>query len=177
MPHHALRCSLGQALRITTRHEAARTVQSPTNQPIWRLLMTRRTAVLRLCSLAAVLFGLMAVYSPTTASAQIKCVCKAIAVYSADNIPCAIPICVLDANGTVIHCESIKPGVATKLPCIDGGSVAFKTCFGDLVTITEDCVFNVPLGPGCCVDACLGYDENGCAYIKIGPSAVKCKCP
>lgn len=177
MPYHALRCSLGQALRITTRHEAARTVHSPTNQPIWRILMTRRTAVLRLCSLAAVLFGLMAVYSPTTASAQIKCVCKAIVVYSADNIPCAIPICVLDAKGSVIDCTTIKPGVDTKIPCVDGGSVALKTCFGDLVTITEKCTYNIPLASGCCVDACLGYDSNGCAFIKIGPSAVKCKCP
>lgn len=137
--------------------------------------MTRRALLLRLCTFAALLFGLMAVSNPTTASAQIKCVCDAIVVYPADNIPCSFALCIQDPLGN-INCETIKPGNPIKIKCVNGGTVSIKDCNGNLVTINEGCTYNIAVGVGCCIDVCLAYDENKCIVIKVAQSARKCKC-
>lgn len=137
--------------------------------------MNRRTLIRQVCIVAAAFCALMAVSFPTQASAQIKCACDAVLIASSSNIPCGIPICLLDAAGNIVYCETIKPGADFKMKCSHGGNIAIKDCNGKLVPITQDCV-TVHISTGCCVYACLFYDDQGCITIKIGPSPVRCRC-
>lgn len=135
--------------------------------------MTRRALLLRAWLLVMGLVSVTAFVQPTVASAQDDCKCDYATVYVGDDVQCKFEICVKDANG--FNCYLVGPGGTFTVKCSNTAAFYLTDCKGNLVQVTEKCVQCVCLAPGCCVDACLGRDENGCLYVKIGASA--CKCP
>lgn len=117
---------------------------------------------------------------PGTASAQLgPCVCKYIGIKVSDAVACKFSVCVSDPLGAK-NCFVVGPGISTKVDCVDNAIVGLVDCNGNIVTFQPNgarCLYNVPVGPGCCVDACLGQNADGCWVITIEPSAVDfCPC-
>ncbi len=139
--------------------------------------MTRRTLILRSWVLMLGLLGITAFVAPTAARAQYDCKCDYATIYVGD-VNCKFDICVKDVTGG-FNCYTVGPGSTIKVKCPQAAAFLLKDCNGNLIEVTDKCVQCVCLGNGCCVDACLGRDADGCLYVKIGPSACKCicKCP
>lgn len=135
--------------------------------------MTRRAILLRSWLLMLGLLGVTALVSPNVARAQDPCKCDYIDVYVGDDVKCKFEVCVKDAEG--FFCEWVGPGSHVQFKCHDNAAVFLTDCKGNYVQVTEKCVECVCLAPGCCVDACLARDDNGCLYVKIWQS--QCKCP
>ncbi|HVZ38957.1 MAG: hypothetical protein JST22_12165 [Bacteroidetes bacterium] len=140
--------------------------------------MTRRDVLLRSWLLVLALLGLTALLSPNTAHAQLPCKCD-YATIAVGKVPCDFKVCVKDANG--LNCIGVTGGGTYKVKCNQQASFYLVDCKGNLVQIDNgktNCVTCVCVAPGCCVDACIGTDADGCLYVKIGPSDPNtCKCP
>ena len=138
--------------------------------------MTRRENLLRSCLFIGVLASLMMFASANITRAQdvLPCKCDTGTIY-VGNVNCKFEICIKDAAGFI--CYTLGPGSVIPFKCHDQAVIFLTDCNGNLVQINNNktnCVQCVCVAPGCCVDACVGYDANGCVYVKVGPSACKC---
>lgn len=139
--------------------------------------MNGTTFTPRLWAFAAALIALMAMALPSTASAQYKCGgCDVIQVYGTDNIPCKFTVCVNNLITGTQECKVISPGVITYINCPGYVSITIKDCNGIIHTVTEACTGPIPMGNGCCIDACLFKGGSDCLIVKIGLAATPCHC-
>jgi hypothetical protein len=111
--------------------------------------------------------------SATMASAQnvIPCKCDVGTIY-VGKVACDFEICIKDSDGFV--CIPVSGGSVAQFKCHDQAVILIRDCYGNLVQINNDktnCVQCICVGKGCCIDACVGYDEKGCVYVKVGPSS------
>ncbi len=135
--------------------------------------MTRRAILLRAWLLVLGLVSMTAFVQPNVARAQDDCKCDYATIYVDPAVSCKFDVCVKDASG--FNCVTVGPGSTQLVKCNKLAAFYLTDCKGNLVQVTSKCVTCVCVAPGCCVDACLGRDADGCLYVKIGPSA--CKCP
>lgn len=133
--------------------------------------MTRRDILLRSWLLAGVSALLMA-FGVSNAQAQnvLSCKCDVGTIY-VGKVDCKFEVCIKDAAG--FQCITVAGGSVEQFKCHDEAVIYLKDCNGNLIQINNDktnCVECICVGRGCCVDACVGYDEKGCIYVKISPS-------
>ena len=120
------------------------------------------------------LFSLMMFAASSISQAQdiLPCKCDVGTIYVSGNLTCKFEICIKDAAG--FTCVTLGPGSVEQFKCHDQAVIFLKDCNGNLVQINNNktnCVECVCVAPGCCVDACVGYDAKGCLYVKVGPAA------
>lgn len=140
--------------------------------------MINRRTMLR-AFIATMFVALLAVFSTQDAAAQWACKCDAITVGASSDIKCKFTLCVESAAG--LDCQTIGPGTTTQFKCVKEAKVWVKDCQGNQVFITADCNLGqtqiIPISSTCCVEACIGYDSNGCLYVKIWAAKAPCaKC-
>lgn len=136
--------------------------------------MTRRAILLRSWLLLGMLASLMAFSSNVQAQDVLPCKCDVGTIYVADDVDCKFEVCVKDHAG--FYCYWVGPGSVEQFKCHDEAVIYLKDCNGNLVQINNNktnCVECVCVGKGCCVDACVGFDDNGCIVVKIGRSSCK----
>lgn len=138
--------------------------------------MNRHDMFRRSWLLAAMILFLATAILPTTAAAQTPCPCVDGTVYMDAGVGCDMEICYKYVSGLV--CRHYTPGTTTNFPCQDPMTIYLKDCHGNLIEIgVGQCVYAVPVGPFCCVDACLERDANGCLFLKVKPSPIlNCRC-
>ena len=124
------------------------------------------------------LASLMAFGSSNVAHAQdvLPCKCDVGTIFVGNDIDCKFEVCIKDAAG--LYCYTVGGGSTEYFKCHEKAVIYLKDCYGNLVQINNaktNCVECVCVGGGCCVDACVGFDADGCIYVKIGKSACK-KC-
>lgn len=109
------------------------------------------------------------------AMAKNDCNCTYGTVIVSPVVACKFKICFETVGSTT--CTVLGPGSAVKFDCNDQVAISLIDCEGNAVYLTDGCAVNVPVGRGCCVEACLGRDDNGCLLLKIGPSPLDfCPC-
>lgn len=140
--------------------------------------MTQRAILLRSLLLAGVFTFLMSTAATTVATAQgvIPCKCDVGTIY-VGKVDCKFEVCIKDAEGT--QCITVGGGSTEFFKCHEQAIIYIVDCYGNIVEINNDkdnCAYCICVGRGCCVDACVGYDEKGCPYVKIGPSQTCKKC-
>jgi hypothetical protein len=129
--------------------------------------MTRRSILLRSWMLVLAMFSLTALMT-STVQAQDDCKCDYGTIYVSDAVTCKFEVCVKTASS--FDCYWVGPGSVQQFKCDQVAAIFLKDCKGNLIQVTEKCVFCICVGDGCYVDACLGRDENGCLYIKVSPA-------
>ncbi len=137
--------------------------------------MTHRDNLLRSWLLAGVFVLLAMVASATNASAQDVLPCKCdVGTIEVGKVGCTFEVCIKDSDGFV--CIPVSGGTVAQFKCHDQAVIFLKDCKGNLVQINNNktnCVTCVCVGKGCCVDACVTYDKNGCIRVTINPSTCK----
>ncbi len=72
---------------------------------------------------------------------------------------------------------TVAPGEEVQLECEKGTVVTVVDCQNHKNLLGPDgCLYNFPADVGCCVDACLTKDADGCLLLDINPSEKKCVC-
>ena len=133
--------------------------------------MTRRDILLRSWLLAG-MFALLMAFGVSNAHAQdvLPCKCDIGTIY-VGKVECKFEVCIKDAEG--FHCITVTGGSVEQFKCHGKAVIFLKDCKGNLIPINNEktnCVECVCVGKGCCVDACVGFDDQGCIYVKIGSS-------
>ena len=107
------------------------------------------------------------------------CFCDNITVIVDPSVACTIE---LHPSAPLCKYRPVfaSPGTSVQIACCDDMNLRIVTCDGSDVVFTQNsrlpvCFTGVPIGRGCCVDACLTIDPNtGCPVIRITPSSVRC---
>jgi hypothetical protein len=136
---------------------------------------------LRFIVSAALLIALVAMANASHARAQgLDCRCRSITFSVDSGVACKVTVCVTTPDGAR-NCVTISPGGLDRLRCIQGATIYFVDCHGNLVPFApgaNPCQIGIGVGPHCCtIDACLETDDAGCTVIHIRPSIVdSCPC-
>ncbi len=134
--------------------------------------MNTQGLLLRACMLA---LALVITIGASTLTAKELCNCDYGTVIVDGAVPCKFKVC-FETIG-LDRCEVVGPGSGINFKCNEAIAISLVDCNGTRVYLTIGCDTNVPVGPGCCVQACLDYDRNGCLLLKISPSPVDfCPC-
>lgn len=128
--------------------------------------------------LAAAALIAMAAFAAPEASAQTACTCTNLYLKIDPSIACQFKVCIKDFSG--FNCVGITGGGLFPVPCNNTFGAYLIDCNGNYVLINDanngNAVSCVCLQPGCCVDAFLAFDVNGCPVIKIEPASATCVC-
>ena len=123
------------------------------------------------------MLGIMTIAAIVTSSqalAQTPCNCTDVYLKVDPNINCTVNICVKDVTG--LNCLAIAPGGGLfPVPCTAKYAFYLQDCNGNYVLVdAANPVSCICMAPGCCVDAFVVLDVNGCWVIKVEPSQL---CP
>lgn len=112
----------------------------------------------------------MAIISPSVASAQTPCNCPVVYFKVDPTITCKVNLCVRDFSG--INCNFYAPGGLYPVPCNNVFAFYILDCYGNYIQVTQATPAScVCAAPGCCIDAFVVQDINGCWVLKVQPSA------
>lgn len=113
----------------------------------------------------------------TPASAQLKpCVCDVVTASVDPDVPCSVtfyaqaPLCRFAP-------VTVAPGTSGTIACCEDLKISLTDCQGNSYTFEPGgpaCFFGIPLAIGCCVDACITQDANGCPEIRVRRHIGKC---
>lgn len=113
----------------------------------------------------------------TTASAQFKpCVCDIVTASVAADVPCSVTF-YAEAPLCRFAPLTVAPGTSGTIACCEDLKVSLTDCQGNSYTFEPggpDCFIGIPLAVGCCVDACITLDVNGCPEIRVRRHIGKC---
>ncbi|MBS1913582.1 MAG: hypothetical protein JST22_16465 [Bacteroidetes bacterium] len=100
--------------------------------------------------------------------------CPSPTITSAADVPCNVTVCYLsnNADATEIECITVEPGTTQRHEAPDGATgIGVETPKGPVVIPPGDCVKNIQVARGCCVDVC--FDLWKCE-LRITKSAGPC---
>ena len=130
--------------------------------------MNRITTFLKPGRIAAILFALALLASPEMSAQEDSP--NRITFIVAKSVACDVAVEYTGGNVALL----CSPGTTT----YELGDIPayIYNCHGVLVEVGNDgpCTFGIPIADGCCVDACISYDQQGRPVVTI--SRAECSC-
>lgn len=133
-----------------------------------------RRCVALFAFLVIALFGSANAFAQSTID---ECNCKYVTVRVSEKVGCKVTVVFLYPSHPINYGTTVAPGQEVQLECEKGTVVTVVDCQNHKNLLGPDgCLHNFPADVGCCVDACLTKDDNGCLLLDINPSEKKCLC-
>ena len=137
------------------------------------------TSMLRFLATALLAVVISAVTSGSVRAQLVEnCACKTLTVRVNEICQKKITVCFLSAASD--RCFTFEAGNKYAVECEDQMDIAIVDCNNhkQLLDPATGCIKALPIGPGCCIDACLTKLDNGCLLLDITEAPVRlCQCP
>jgi hypothetical protein len=105
-----------------------------------------------------------------------QCECKYITISVSKDVACKVNFVVIYPT-LPSDLITVAPGQTIEVPCEDGAEITVVDCNFRKNPLGDDgCLRNFPAAAGCCIDACLTKDKNGCPLLEVTPSFLRCRC-